>query len=66
MRHYKILNYSTYKLIIFLDTVHRISRKYISRGCRKEYVPGLSQETKSKYEVYTELFTDDPFSEETI
>ena len=36
----------------FIDNVRVASRRYISRGCRTNYIPGLSEESKSMYEDY--------------
>ena len=32
------------------------SRRYILRGCRTKYIPGLSEESKSLYEEYKKHF----------
>ena len=41
---------SNYKC--FVESVHIPSRKRIPRGCRTEYIPGLTAESKSLYEAY--------------
>lgn len=43
-----------------------ISRKYIPRGCRTTYVPGLDKNSKGLLEKYKALFERDPFAEQTI
>ncbi|KAI5734515.1 hypothetical protein M8J77_007414 [Diaphorina citri] len=50
----------------FVNLVHKISRKYIPRGCRTTYIPGLDESSKELLEKYKTLFEEDPFSEETI
>ena len=42
------------------------SGKHIPRGCRSNYIPGLTDESKSLYEAYKKQYSIDPFSETTI
>ena len=42
------------------------SRKHIPRGCRSNYIPGLTDESKSLYVAYTKQYSIDPFGETTI
>ena len=35
----------------FVENVRVVSRRYIPGGCRTNYIPGLSEESKSMYEV---------------
>ena len=42
------------------------SRKPIPRGCRSNYIPGLTDEPKSLYEAYKKQYSIDPFGETTI
>ena len=41
-------------------------RKHILRGCRSNYIPGLTEESKSLYEAYKKQYSIDPFGETTI
>lgn len=50
---------------IFVEQVKRISRNYIPRGCRVNYIPGLRKEDNKLYEAYIESYNRDPFSEGT-
>lgn len=49
----------------FIEIVEKVSRNHIPRGCRINYIPGLSPENSEDYETYTELFNINPFSVET-
>ena len=42
------------------------SRKHIPRGCRSNYIPDLTDESKSLYEAYKKQYSIDPFGETTI
>ena len=50
----------------FVDRVRVSSRRHIPRGCRTEYVPGLSQDSAAIYASYREKFEADPFSADTV
>ena len=50
---------------IFVKMIKEVSRKHIPRGCRTEYIPGLTPENATLYEEYTEMFQKDPFDEHT-
>ena len=50
----------------FVENVRVASRRYIPRGCRRNYIPGLSEESKSMYEDYKTQYTRDPFDNSTI
>ena len=50
----------------FVRLVKKVSRKCILRGCRTEYIAGLTKDSKTLLEVYQSLYDADPFSEETI
>ena len=50
----------------FVDKVRVASRKYITRGCRTNHIPGLSEESKSLYEEYKKQYASDPFDNGTI
>ena len=43
-----------------------MAKRSIPRGCRKEYIPCLSEEGKRLYEEYSKAFDDDPFAQNTI
>ena len=36
----------------FVESKRVASRRHITRGCRTEYIPGLTDESKSLYEAY--------------
>ena len=44
----------------------KAARHNISRGCQKEFIPGLSDESSDLLKFYDEEFNKDPFSESTI
>ena len=50
---------------IFADMVRKSARPHIPRGCRVEYIPGLSDEITKEYLEYVTMFEADPFSKET-
>ena len=39
----------------FIENVRVASRRYIPRGCRTNYIPGLSEESRSMYEDYKKI-----------
>ena len=44
----------------------KAARHNIPRGCQKEYIPGLSDESTDVLNFYDEEYNKDPFSEFTI
>jgi len=50
----------------FVDSLKKVSRKYIPRGCRINYIKGLRQDTIKDLETYYQKYEEDPFSELTI
>ena len=38
----------------------------IFQGCKTNYIPGLSEESKSLYEEYKKQYASDPFDNGTI
>ncbi|KMQ91441.1 rna-directed dna polymerase from mobile element jockey-like protein [Lasius niger] len=50
----------------FIDLVKQISKKNIPRGCRTQYIQGLTGDVKPLLEKYQNLFDRDPFSVDTI
>ena len=50
----------------FVDTVKRISRKFIPRGCRTRYIPGLTSELLEQFQSYSDRYENDPFNLDTI
>ena len=40
--------------------------RHIQRGCRTEYVPGLTGESKSLYEAYKRKYSNGPFDDGPI
>ena len=49
----------------FVENVRVASRRYIPRGCRTNYIPGLSEGSKSMYEDYKTVCKR-PFDNSTI
>ncbi len=63
-----------------IHTIHPISEEYenfqklvwkaaknnIPRGCRKTYIPGLTEANKQQYEEYIQAFNEDPFAINTL
>ena len=50
----------------FVKLLKKSARKYIPRGCRIDYMPGFTKETKLLYDKYQNKFKENPFSEDTI
>ena len=50
----------------FQKLVWEISRKHIPRGCRKTFIPCLTDQSKELYEDYVQAYNTDPFDENTI
>ena len=50
----------------FVEMLRVASRKHIPRGCRSNYIPGLTDESKSLYEAYKKQYSIDPFGKMTI
>ena len=50
----------------FVDLIKEASRQNIPRGCRTNYICGLTDEAKELYEDYKMQFENDPFNSETI
>ena len=42
------------------------SRRHISRGCRTDYVQGLTDESKNLYEAYKQQYSSNPFDNRTM
>ena len=49
----------------FVKVVHATARKHIPRGCRKNYVPGLTTDLAEQYNEYIQLYEQDPFAAAT-
>ena len=45
----------------FVEVIRVTSRKNISMVCRRHYIPGLSEESKSLYEAYKKQYESNPF-----
>ena len=43
-----------------------VSRRHITRGCRTNYTPGLTEKSKSLYEAYKKQYSSNPFAEGTL
>ena len=50
----------------FVKMLRMASRKHIPRGCRSNYISGLTNESKSHNEAYKKQYSIDPFGETTI
>ena len=50
----------------FVNVLRKVARKSIPRGCRRNYVPGLTSESIQLIEKYREIYEDDPFADSTI
>lgn len=50
----------------FVEIVKTISRQTIPRGCRQQYIHGMSNTLKNHMQKYSQLYEKDPFSEETV
>ena len=50
----------------FVEFVRVTSRRHIPRGCRTEYISGLTDESKSLYEAYKKQYSSNPFGDGTI
>ena len=49
----------------FVESVRMASRRHIPRGCRTEFIPGLTEESKSLYEAYKTQYSNSPFDDGT-
>ena len=47
----------------FVNALRKFARKNISRGCRRNYVPGLTPESIELIEEYREKYEDDQFAD---
>ena len=50
----------------FVGIIRMASRKHIPRGCRTNYIPGLTDESKIVYEAYQEQYQCKPLGDGTI
>ena len=45
----------------FIGLIRVVSKKHIPRGCRTNYIPGLTEESQSLYEAYKKQYSINPF-----
>ena len=50
----------------FVENVRVASRRRIPRGCRTDYVQGLTDESKNLYEAYKQQYSSNPFDNRTM
>ena len=50
----------------FVRIIRMASRKHILRGCRTNYIPGLTDESKTLYEAYQERYRYNPLGDGII
>ena len=50
----------------FIGLIRVVSRRHIPRGCRTNYIPGLTEESQSLYEAYKKQYSSNPFAERTL
>ena len=43
-----------------------MSRRHRPRGCRTNYIPGLTKESQSLYEAYKKQYSSNTFAEGTL
>ena len=51
---------------IFTKILWKAAKRHIPRGCRKNYIAGLTNQTSTMYEEYSRLYNEDPFNQDTI
>ena len=62
----KTLNPSHPTTTVFVENVRVASRRHIPRGCRTDYVQGLTDESKNLYEAYKQQYSSNPFDDRTM
>ena len=50
----------------FVENVRVAYRRHIPRGCRTDYVQGLTDESKNLYEAYKQQYSSNPFDNRTM
>ena len=50
----------------FVEYVRVVSIRYITRGCRTEYISCLTEESKRCYDTYKKQYVSGPFSNSTM
>ena len=50
----------------FIELLRVVSRRHIPRGCRSNYTPGFTEESKRLYEAYKIQYSSNSFGEGTM
>ena len=50
----------------FVENVRVASRRHIPRGCKTDYVQGLTDGSKNLYEAYKQQYSSNPFDNRTM
>ena len=50
----------------FIGLIRVVSRRHIPRGCRTNYIPGLTEESQSLHEAYKKQYSSNPFAQGTL
>ena len=49
-----------------IGLIRVVSRRHIPKGCRTNYITGLTEESQSLYEAYKKQYSSNPFAEGTL
>ena len=50
----------------FIELLRVVSRRHVARGCRSNYIPGLTEESKGLYDAYKRQYSSNAFGEGTL